>query len=156
MARVLVAVFDSMPEAQPAIDALTNTPRPFSVQTHRGRLDTLDLPDAGTQVPFYWAVALGFGALIFAIFGGIGAACVPDVALTPGEGALLGAICGLFIGYLTVLMSGSRDAHRHVQELERAVDEGRVLVTVHVHEPRRSDEALETLVEHGADGVRVL
>ena len=154
--RVVVAVFDSPGEAQPAIEALTSSTRPYAVQTHQGRLDTLDLPDAGTQVPFYWAVALVAGGLIFAIFGAVGSAFVPEVALSPAEGALLGAVTGVFIGYITVLMSGSRDAHREVQELERVVDEGRVLLTVQVQGLRNAGEVVGTLRQNGGDEVRVL
>ena len=156
MASVVVAVFDSTGEAQPAIEALTSSTRPYAVQTHEGRLDTLDLPDAGTQVPFYWAVALVAGGLIFALFGGIGAAFVPAVALSPAEGALLGFVCGVFIGYLTVLMSGSRDAHTEMQDLERVVEEGRVLLTVQVNGAHKTGEVVGTLRRNGGDDVRVL
>lgn len=157
MPYTVVGTFDSEAETREAVAALTTARRdPLPVQVHRERLDTLDLPDSGTEVGRNMWIANISGVVIGGTMGAVGAVYVAGLALDPLEGFVLGGITGFFTAYITALMSGTRDAKPALRELEDHLDAGGVIVSVETAKRRLADEAVALLDEHGAGVVHVL
>lgn len=157
MPYTVVGTFDSEADTRRVVAALTTARRdPLPVQVHSERLDTLDLPDSGTEVGRNMWIANVSGAAIGGTMGAVGAVYVPGFALDPLEGFVLGGIVGFFTAYITALMSGTRDAKVELRELEDHLEAGGVIVSVETSARRAADETVALLDEHGAGVVHVL
>lgn len=157
MSYTVVGTFERREDTEAVVRALTSARRdPMAVQVHVERLDTLDLPDSGTEVRRNVWIANVSGVLLGGAMGAVGAVYVPGLALDAMEGFVFGGIVGFFTAYITALMSGTRDAKVELRELQDHLEDGGVIVSVDTGRRALADEAAAALSEHGADVVRVL
>jgi len=157
MPFTVVGTFDDEPATHEVVAALTSgRDDPLPVVVHRGRLETLDLPDSGTEVGRNMWIANASGVLIGGAMGAVGAVYVPGLALDMLEGFVLGAIAGFFTAFITALMSGTRDAKVELRELASHLEAGGVIVSVETGKRAVANEAREILEAHGAEVARVL
>lgn len=157
MSYTVVGTFESRDDTREVVQALTNERDvPLAVVVHEGRLETLDLPDSGTEVGRNMIIANVSGVAIGGLMGVVGSLNVPGLALDPLEGFVLGGIAGFFTAYITALMSGTRDAKVELRALEDHLERGGVIVSVDTASRGVAEEALRTLDRHGAEEAHIL
>ncbi len=158
LANVVYALFDSRDATDPVVTELLRREgdrEPFVMEVHEGRLDTLDLPDDGTEVGRNTIIADVSGAVIGAVWGGVLQTFMSGLGLDLGSAIIGGGVTGLLVAHMSVLMSGTRDAKVELRELETLVESGRILVTVWVRNRREQDLVMEVLEGAGGEDVGV-
>lgn len=158
MARVVFALCDPNDQTDAQVRRLLSRHQgmgPFSLQTHRQRLDPLTLPDAATVLRRnLWIYVVG--GLILGLSGGLAAALF--LPLLPGLGGwtfpVAGSIAGIIVGILCASMAGAREPKKSIADAADALSEGKTLVTVLVHN-RVEQEHVQSMLSETAQVVDV-
>ena len=137
MDRVVYATFETRESADAHLSRLMTRHQgmgPFSGQLHASRLDPLTLPDAGTVLGRNTVIYV-VGGVCLGMVSGLAAALILPVL--PGLGGwtfpVAGTVAGAFVGILCAAMAGAREPKRAIKEAATALQEGRFLLTVLVH-----------------------
>jgi uncharacterized membrane protein len=153
MRHVLFAIFENEQDAQNALHAIQAIPglsEACTVVLHRDKVDRHDVPLQETSA----REGVTTGALVGSTFGGLVGAILfgplEFVAIGPLAGALFGILGGGAAGALGGGLTGAGQPDPVLQEVEREVKNGKVLLTV---EPQTMMEVNEieriSLANHG-------
>jgi len=153
MRHVLFAIFENEQDAENclrAIQALPGLSETCTVLLHRGEVDRLDVPLEETSA----REGVTTGALVGSTFGGMMGALLFGplgfAAIGPLAGALFGMLGGGAAGALGGGLTGAGQPDPVLQEVEREVKNGKVLLTVEPQTRGEVDEIERICIEnHG-------